>query len=327
MNKVFLSPKLLIFLAFIAIYFIWGTTYLAIRVGLEGFPPFLMASIRFILAGVILLAYCIYKGEKLPSRASLIKNAIIGVIVLIGGQGLLFWSEQYIDSGYAAVLVATLPIWFVVMDRKNWNTYFTNPYIITGVILGFSGILLLFKDTLQGSFSENVRMQLLASVAVLIGSICWVVGTLYNRSRPARGSMYSNLGWQLVIASGVSLSISFGLGELTTFTFTGISANAWFSVLYLVIAGSVIAFVAYTWLLTQKPSAVVGTYAYINPIVAVFLGWLLAGEVISFYQLLGMTVILASAILVNITRSQVQQVPAKAVEPQPEEQVELSEER
>lgn len=301
------SDKLLTIAAFAAIYFIWGTTYLAIVIGLEGFPPFLMASVRFIIAGVLLVGYCIYKGEKFPSATALMKNAVLALIVLAGGQGLLIWSEQHIASGYASVLVATLPLWFVIMDKTNWKTYFSNPYIIIGVVLGFFGILILFKDTVSGSLgAENARLQIIASIAVLIGSVCWVAGTLYNRSRPAPGSIYLNLGWQLLIGSVICIIISFSFGELTSFHFTSVEWRAWSAVLYLSIGGSIIAFIGYTWLLTRKPSAVVGTYAYINPVVAVFLGWMFAEETISGNQFLGMTIILASAILVNITRAQVQ---------------------
>ncbi|MBL6445628.1 EamA family transporter [Fulvivirga sp. 29W222] len=301
------SSKLLIVLSFAAIYLIWGTTYLIIAIGLEELPPFLMASLRFIIAGVMLIGYCLIKKEKLPSTSSILKNTFLGLIVLVGGQGLLIWSEQYIATGYASILVATLPIWFVIIDKSNWKIYFSNPYIIMGVVLGFLGILLLFQDTLNSSsFSNDVAQQLYASAAVLLGAVCWVFGTLYNRTKPAPGSIYSNLGWQLLMASLICVAISYSTGELSDFNFAHVTYKGWLSVIYLSVAGSIIAFITYTWLLTKMPSAIVGTYAYINPVVAVVLGWYLADEVISNNQLIGMAVILGSAILVNITRSQVQ---------------------
>lgn len=319
MSKLQQTNKLLIVLSFAAIYLIWGTTYLVIAIGLEEVPPFMMASMRFIIAGSMLAAYCIYKKEKMPSATSIIKNAILGLIILTGGQGLLIWSEQYITSGYASILSATLPIWFVIMDRSNWKTYFSNPYIIMGVVLGFMGILLLFKDTLSAStFSESALMQLYGTIAVLIGAICWVIGTLYNRSKPAPGSMYSNLAWQLLMASPICLFISFSTGEFSGFDLTAVSYKGWLSVVYLAIAGSIIAFIAYTWLLTKMPSAIVSTYAYINPVVAVVLGWYLAEEVVTNFQLIGMAVILGSAILVNITKSQVQSKSLHEEDEEPE---------
>lgn len=301
------SPKFLIYIAFAAIYLIWGTTFLVIVIGLEDFPPHMMASIRFIIAGVILVAVCLYRGEGFPTSRSLAKNFIVGVIILSGGQGILIWAEQFIDSGYAAVLVATLPFWFVIIDKKQWSVCFSNPYIIAGVILGFSGILLMFKDYLLiDTLSENDIMYIIASLAVLVSSVLWVSGSLYYRYKPAPGSIYSNLGWQLIGASMFSFMVSVVFGEFTGFDFQAVSLQSWSAVLYLSIFGSIVAFIAYTWLLTQKPSAVVGTYAYINPVVAVFLGWLLINETISNSQFIGMIIILGSAILVNISKSKVQ---------------------
>lgn len=298
--------KVLIVLAFIAIYFIWGTTYLAIVIGLQGFQPFFLAAVRFVIAGVLLVGYALLKGESLPSRSSILKNTFIGLIVLCGGQGLLIWSEQYIASGYASVLVATLPVWFVLMDRRHWKLYFSNVYIISGVLLGFAGIVVLFYDKLNEPLPvENLQLQILASAMVLFGAMCWVMGTLYHRSRPAPGSMFHNLGWQLLTSSLLCLIISYALGEWETTPFLNASFDAWSAVVYLSVAGSILAFAAYTWLLKEMPSAIVGTYAYVNPVVAVFLGWLWAGEAISSDQMIGMVIILISAVLVNLNRGKI----------------------
>jgi drug/metabolite transporter (DMT)-like permease len=295
-----LNHKTLLVLAFLAVNLIWGTTYLAIVIGLEGFPPFLMASIRFIIAGSILVGFSFWKKAPFPKYQSMIKNSIIGMIVLVGGQGLLIWSEQYIESGYASVLTATLPIWFVILDRANWRYYFTTPAIIAGVVMGFGGILMLFRDKLTASIpAEEIQTQVFASFIVLLGAMCWVVGTLFNKSRPAPGSIYQNLGWQLLFGAVFSLLISLFFNETDTFVMTNVSWQAWAAVVYLAIAGSIAAYVAYTWLRTQQPAASVGIYAYGNPIVAVFLGWLLADEVISPNQIIGMFVIIGGALLIN----------------------------
>ena len=306
------SYRVLILLSFLAIYVIWGTTYLAILIGLTGFPPFMMASIRFIIAGVILVGYSLIAGEGFPRKSSIIKNAFLGLVVLAGGQGSLFWSEQHITSGYASVLVATLPMWFVAFDKANWKYYFSNPYILSGLIIGFGGIVLLFHDKLNESLSEEqLHSQLMASVVVLFGSMCWVTGTLYNRSRSAPGSIYSNLGWQLLCGAVICFLISWMSGEFEVLDWSKAGFMAWAAVLYLSIAGSVIAFIAYTWLLKEKPSAIVGTYAYINPIVAVFLGWLAADETINFKQFVGMTIIIFSAVLINLNRGRVIKLSSK----------------
>ncbi len=298
------TTKLLTGLSFAAIYLIWGTTYLVILIGLEDFPPHMMASIRFIIAGVILVGVCLLRGEKLPVGKTIFKNTILGIVILSGGQGILIWAEQYIPSGYAAVLVATLPMWYVIIDKKQWTNCFSNPFIIFGVVLGFCGILLMFKEYLHiGALTAQDKMYLIASVAVLVSSILWVSGSLYHRYQPAPGSIYSNLGWQLLGAAVFSFLLSMVLGEGGSFYLATVSWESWAAVLYLSLFGSIAAFVAYTWLLTQKPSAVVGTYAYINPVVAVFLGWILANETISKSQFWGMLVILGSAVMVNLTRN------------------------
>lgn len=294
---------LLIILAFAAIYFIWGTTFLAIAVGLKTIQPFTLAALRFMIAGVLLVGYSLFKKESIPPMRSLIKNALIGLVVLVGGQGLLIWSEQHIASGYASVLVATLPIWFVVLDKNHWNLYFKNYYILAGVFLGFVGIAILFGEKLLQPENTDTNLQMIASVLVIFGAVCWVAGTLYNRSRPAQGSLYRNLGWQLIFGSVICLIIGQINGESIVNIFQSSSISFW-AVVYLAIAGSIIAYIAYSWLLTKVPSAIVGTYAYINPIVAVFLGWAIAKEEISFQQLIGMTVILISALLINLNRNQ-----------------------
>lgn len=288
---------LLIILAFGAVYFIWGTTYLAIVIGLESIPPFTLAAFRFLIAGVLLVGFSLFKKESIPPASSLLKNALIGIVALVGGQGLLIWSEQYIASGYASVLVATLPIWFVVLDKSNWGFYFKNYYILAGVILGFGGIGILFGEKLSTSSNE-----LIASSVVLFGAICWVAGTLYNRSRPAKGSLYRNLGWQLIFSSIICTILGWSLGEEVYELFHSSSTSIW-AVVYLAIAGSIIAYIAYSWLLTKIPSAIVGTYAYINPMVAVLLGWMLANEQITLQQIIGMAIILISAILINLNRN------------------------
>ncbi|MFT6866335.1 MAG: drug/metabolite transporter (DMT)-like permease [Cyclobacteriaceae bacterium] len=297
------SHRFLVILSFLAIYLIWGTTYLAIAIGVSEIPPFMLAFIRFASAGLIMVVYVIIKGEKFPTGRTILNNFIVGSIILVGGQGLLIWSEQYITSGYASILIATLPLWFVVMDRRHWKLYFGNPLIIIGLVLGFIGIMVLFRDKLNAPIPvENMKLQLMATIAVLVGGVCWVIGTLYYRSNPSPGTMYSNLGWQLVLASIVCLAISTFLGETKNFDWDSISISAWSSVLYLSLAGSIIAFVAYTWLLKEVPSAIVSTYAYINPIIAVFVGWLIADELISGNQVIGMIIILSSAVLVNLNR-------------------------
>ena len=224
---------------------------------------------------------------------------------MVGGQGLLVWSEQYIATGYASVLVATIPLWFVIIDKGNWKLYFSNPFIILGVALGFIGILTLFGEKLSGESVATSRLELIATGLVLIGAISWVFGTLLYKSFPPKDSMYMNLGWQFIFASIFSLMLSGILGEYGQTDFSNVGIKAWSAIIYLALAGSIVGLVAYTWLLTQKPAAVVGTYAFVNPIIAVLIGWLFANETISSFQLVGMLIIIASAIMINLKRRQV----------------------
>ncbi len=287
----------LIIIAFTSTYIIWGTTYIAILIGLETLPPFIMAAIRFLIAGAVLLIIAALRREKMWVPG-MYKNLLLGIVILTGGQGLLFWAEQYIPSGYAAILVSALPLWYVVLDRKNWRTYFKNKLIITGLILGFIGILLLFKKYIGASTGTN-PLQILGLLAVLLACICWAAGTLYYKNHVNQNSMFLNLGWQLMGGFLSSLLVGILSGELTGFSFTNVSMHSWLATIYLAVAGSLVAFIAFNWLMTVKPAAIVGTYAYVNPVIAVLLGWLMANESITMLQIAGMFIILLSAFLVN----------------------------
>jgi drug/metabolite transporter (DMT)-like permease len=287
----------LILIAFASVYIIWGTTYIAILIGIETLPPFLMAAIRFLVAAIVLLMISVLRGEKVLVPG-MFKNMLLGIVILTGGQGLLAWAELYIPSGYAAILVSTLPLWYVLLDRGNWNNYFKNKLILAGLILGFCGILLLFKKYI-GDATGNSFLQLLGLAAVLGACICWTSGTLYFKNHVNKGSMFLNLGWQLTGGFLSSLLVGFFSGEFTGFSFTDVSMHSWLATLYLALAGSLVAFIAFNWLMTVRPAAVVGTYAYVNPVIAVLLGWLMANENITITQVAGMFVILLSAFLVN----------------------------
>jgi drug/metabolite transporter (DMT)-like permease len=287
----------LVLIAFAATYIIWGTTYLAILIGIETLPPFIMAAIRFLIAGIVLLTIAVLRGESVWVR-DIYKNMLLGIIILTGGQGLLAWAELYIPSGYAAILVSTLPLWYVLLDKKNWSIYFKNKLILIGLILGFLGILLLFKKYLGASPGTGI-LQLVGLLAVLGSCICWATGTLYSKNNANQRSIFVNLGWQLIGGFLSSLLVGFFSNEFSGFSFANVSMNSWLATLYLAVAGSLVAFIAFSWLMTVKPAAIVGTYAYINPVIAVLLGWLLAKESITLVQIAGMFVILLSAFLVN----------------------------
>ncbi|MEZ5345986.1 MAG: EamA family transporter [Pyrinomonadaceae bacterium] len=222
------------------------------------------------------------------------------MLLFVCGQGSLIWSEQYLSSGNAAILFATLPIWFVIFDRPNWNSYFKSANLIFGITIGFAGIILLFFDKSEAAVpSSSGSIEIIACFVILFGIICWVTASLYYRSHLSSGSVFLNLSIQLISASIICLVISFSFREFAGFAIIDISFAPTVAVLYLAIAGSIIAFAAYSWLLTQRTPVSVGTFAYINPLIAVFLGWLLANEKITMLQQFAMLNVAGSAFLIN----------------------------
>ncbi|WP_234734474.1 EamA family transporter [Tellurirhabdus bombi] len=298
------SHKLVILAAFAAIYIIWGSTYLAALIGLGSFPPLLMAGLRFSSAGLILLVWCLVKGETLPSANFVRKNALGGILMLVGGTGSVIWAEQYIPSGMAAILVASLPFWFVLLDRHQWATYFSNKLIIGGLLLGFAGILLLFGFNSTPQTTSRAGMQMVSIVVLVLGSIAWVVGSLYTKYQPSTGSTTMNASLQLLAAGPFSLLLSGILGEFNGFAIGAVSVNAWLALAYMTIMGSLVAYLAYIYLLQVRPPAQVGTYAYVNPVIAVLLGWQFANEPITSQQLLALSMILCGVLLVNLPKYQ-----------------------
>ena len=295
------KPKpILVVLAFSAVCVIWGTTYYAILIGLKaGMPPFLMGTFRFILASILMLGYCKWRGELSFKSAFIIRNLLIGSVLLTGGQGILFWAENYISSGYAAILVATLPLWYVVLDNKNRTVYLSNKGIVVGLLLGFASILLLFLKELSGFSNLSSKSFLLGASGVLFSCICWVSASLYHTNYNKNASLFNGLSWQLVGGAISCFLVSLVMGEPFHTDLATIPVIGWWAIIYLAVAGSFCAFMAYQWLLRVKPPAVVCTYAYVNPVIAVILGYWAASEEITYYQVMGMLGILLGAYLVN----------------------------
>jgi len=294
------SPsRLLIILAFIAVYFIWGSTYLAVRFGLAGFPPFILVSLRYIAAGLAMLAYCKIKQEALPSLKLLGWQSLSGILMLVGGTGMVAWAEQYITSGQVAVLIAAQPLWFLILDKANWREYFSEKYIIAGLLVGFLGIFLFMKLGHE-EVSKDASMNVIAMIGVQIGAMLWVVGSLITKKRKGNSSVIMNSGIQLVAASLFSALVALVSGEYANFKFTQVPVNAWLGLIFLITFGSLVAYLAYIWLLGHVAPALISTYTYVNPVVAVFLGWALADEKFYSGQFMGLGVILIGILLVNV---------------------------
>lgn len=287
----------LVLAAFAAIYLIWGSTYLAILFGLKTMPPFIMSGIRFAIAGAILLAWRLAQGERATSKPTL-QNAMAGIFMLFGGTGAVVWVEQHITSGMAAIIVAGMPLWFVLLDYRQWSHNFSQKLVLAGVAIGFVGVLTLF-GTDSGDFSEKT---IFAILVLLVGCISWAGGSLYLKYNTNSQSSMMNAGVQMLAAGLFSLFFGAATGETQTFSFAAVSTESWLGLAYLITFGSLLGYLSYVWLLSVRPVVQVGTYAYVNPVVAVMLGWMFANEPFSGRQLVALGVILAGVLLINLPK-------------------------
>jgi drug/metabolite transporter (DMT)-like permease len=292
--------KKLVIAAFAAVYIIWGSTYVAIALAIKSVPPFIMAGIRFFVAGILLYAWCIIKGERAPGIVSILKNSLAGTLMLFCGTTALIWSEQYLPSGLAAVVVASVPFWFVLLDKRNWAKNFSDKFIIIGLLIGFAGILLLFGG--KKSLSIHDKTQFNAFIVLLIGSMIWGMGSLYSKYAVSAGSTSIKASIQMMAAGVVSFIAALIAGEQHHFIWSQATTSSIYAMLYLVFFGSLVGYIAYVWLLSVRSAALVGTYAYVNPVVAMFLGWLLDSETISTTQVIALIVILMGVLLVNLSK-------------------------
>jgi drug/metabolite transporter (DMT)-like permease len=293
--------KALIIAAFAAIYVIWGSTYIAMLLAIKSIPPFLMIGIRFVIAGLLLYFFARFRGEKLPDRSSMGKLSVSGILMLFLGTGAVAWVEQYIESGLAAIIVASVPLWFVLLDKRQWKYNFSNKWILVGLAIGFIGVLTLVADGKTFSLSGD-RMKLISLFVMIGGTITWTVGSLFLKYQPAEGSAGMKAAVQM-FAAGVSSSIA-GLlmGEHHQADWNAVSMSSIAALLYLIVFGSLIGYMAYVWLLSVRPASIVGTYAYVNPVVAVYLGWIIMNEPITLQRMIALVIILSGVILVTLTK-------------------------
>jgi drug/metabolite transporter (DMT)-like permease len=287
-----------LWLAFAAIYIIWGTTYLAIKIGIEFIPPYIMASLRYLIAGGLLLLFCLLKGESIFA-SNVRQEIILGAFIMTFGQATAFWAEKYISSGLTAVFNSLLPVCYIISDKRNWSNYGKSKLTIVSIVLGIIGIVILFISPAAASETHTGFITVIASVITVIACFCWAAGSLYYKYHEKTGSLFANVGWQLIGGMICCIIISAIAGEWTNFHYQTVPWNAWGAVLYLAIAGSIVALIALYWLLERRPAAVVGTYAYVNPVIAVLLGYFIANERISLIQIFGMIVILIAAYIAN----------------------------
>lgn len=292
---------LLIYVAFATVYVVWGSTYFFIQMALQGFPPMIMGAMRFVPAGILLLAWCYLKGDKVFDRVTIKASIISGLLTLFIANGIVIWVEKFIPSSMVAIMVSANPIWFVLLDRPNWKINFKSGTTITGLAIGFGGVLLLFGEAFMKSLSSGLdTLHMIGLILLVINPIFWSGGSLYSKRNAAGAPARVNTGWQM-IAAGIAFIPSGFIGhEYAGFELSSIPAQAWLALLYLIFFGSIAAFSAYVWLLQVRPATQVSTHSYVNPVIAVLLGVLFASEVISRIQVVGLIIILLSVLLVNL---------------------------
>jgi len=294
-------------LAFAVIYFVWGSTFLAIRIGVREVPPFLLAAMRFLVAGIVLYGWMLARGERSPSARQWLSASLLAVLIFVLDYGLLFWAEQRVPSGVAAVMMATIPAFMTLAEITILGTQRLTVRLGAALLVGMAGVAVLMSPGLNLS---GAPIDATGAGALIVAAISWSVAAALSRKLPLPPSKVMSSGAQM-LAGGVFLAFTAaGLGELHRFHPATVSRAAWLALLYLIVAGSIIGFTAYVWLIHHVSPTRVGTYAYVNPVVAVLLGYWLGGEALGLRTLVGTALVLISVLAITTTRAQPVRVPS-----------------
>jgi drug/metabolite transporter (DMT)-like permease len=303
-------------LAFGIIYFVWGSTFLAIRVGVREVPPLILASMRFFIAGAVLFAWMRLKGTPSPSRREWAAASILAVCIFVLDYGLLFWAEQRVPSGIAAVMLATIPVFMALSEILFLRTQRLTVRLALALLVGIAGVAVLLSRSLSLSLGE-APIDRAGAGALVVAAISWSIASALTRKLPLPASKAMSSGAQM-FAGGVLLALAAAMfGEFRGFHIQTVSRGAWFALAYLIVAGSIVGFTAYVWLIHHESPTKVGTYAYVNPVVAVIVGYFLGGETVGPRTLLGTLLVLVSVIVITTTRA-TKPAAAPLVKPLPE---------
>ena len=286
-----------VWLALLALYVVWGSTYLGIKVAIETIPPFFHAAIRFLISGMILVVWQRSAGQSLPTRKQWISAAIIGTLLLLGGNGLVSWAEQFIPSGIAALIIGSMPMFLVLAEAVRPNGVKPTWRAIVGLLIGFVGIFILVGPAeISGS---STKLNPFGLLALLGACITWASGSVYSKTADLTKSSLMNTGAQMLMGSVSLLIVSLLTGELHGWDITAVSARSLYGLTYLILIGSLVGFASYGWLLQNAPISLVATYAYVNPIVAVFLGNWIGNEPLEPRIWIAAAIIIGSVIFIN----------------------------
>ena len=295
--------------AFAALYILWGSTFLAISVAVRHMPPTIMGATRFLISGAVMLLWCVIMKRKISINfRDFWMLGLIGILLLSGGNVVVGWAEKYVPSGLAALILAVTPIWVAIIEAWILKSDRLSRRGVLGLVFGTLGLMvLLWPKITSGAALE--RQQLWAAIALIFAALSWTVGSIVSKRSHVSVDIFVATGWQMLLAGIFNLGLAAVLGDIGKTAWVGESIAA---IAYLVVGGSLFGFTAYIWLLEHVPTAKVATYAYINPMVAVFLGWLILSEPVDAYILTGSAVIVAGVVLVTTSKVKKMDPPAPA---------------
>jgi drug/metabolite transporter (DMT)-like permease len=303
-------------LAFAIIYFVWGSTFYAIRVGVAEVPPFLLASMRFVAAGLALYLWLIARGERSPSPRQWVSVTLLALLIFVGDYGMVFWAERRVPSGVTAVMMATIAAFMALSEIFILRTQKLTVRLAVALLVGICGVAVLVSPTIPFEKLTSLvgaPIDPAGATALIIGAICWSVASALSRKLPQPESKVMSSGAQM-LAGGVLLGlVSAALGEFHDFHPARVSSGAWIALLYLIVLGSIVAFTAYVWLIHHESPTRVGTYAYVNPVIAVLLGYFVGGEALGLRTILGTLFVLVSVVTITTTRKTAPATVAKSV--------------
>ncbi|MBZ0112286.1 MAG: EamA family transporter [Thermoanaerobaculia bacterium] len=293
------KKQLNLLLAMATVYLVWGSTYLAIRFAVESLPPLLMAAVRFLIAGGILCAWRASRGDSLPTRRQLRNSAIVGAALLLGGNGAVVIAETWMSSGLAALLVATVPLFVVIFDFLRPGGLRPSLRTTAGLIIGFLGITLLIDPS---SLGAEGTADLLGGALLLFAACSWAAGTVFAHHADLPDSDLMGASTHMLFGGSWLLIAASLKGEWSALDLNAVTTTSIYGLLYLIVFGSLVGFVAYSWLMRHADSTLVSTYAYVNPVIAVLLGWALAGEIVTGRTLVAGTIVLMAVALITSGR-------------------------
>lgn len=284
--------------AFAAVYVIWGSTYLAIYYAIQTLPPFLMAAVRFLIAGALLYGWSIMRAPRRPTATEWKAAAVVGGLLLLGGNGAVVWAEQMVPSGIAALMIAVTPCWMVLLDWLWHGAERPGGRTVIGLVLGFGGIVLLVGPAaLTGDVGA---IHPVGALVLVLGSLSWAIGSLYSKRAPSPPGALLFTAMQMLCGGALLLVMGTVTGEFSALDPAAVSWHSILAVLYLIFFGAIVGYSAYVWLLRTVSPASVSTYAYVNPIVAVLLGWAIAGEVMTLRMGVAAVVIIVGVAMITL---------------------------